>query len=111
MLADGCEARIRAQRPETKEALQEMIKDTIEKRVSSGQLDNTDLTLQDLDTIANTFTTTLRGVYHPRIEYPTFDVPTRPNPLLVYKSETADNDNPSMPLQSENQIPESEQSS
>jgi len=82
MLADGCEARIRAQRPETKEALRKMIKDTVDKRVASGQLDHTDLTLKDLDTIVDTFTATLRGIYHPRVEYPTFDVPTRPTPLL-----------------------------
>ena len=82
MLADGCEARIRAQRPETKEALREMIKDTVDQRVASGQLDYTDLTLKDLDKIVGTFTATLRGIYHPRVEYPTFDVPTRPTSLL-----------------------------
>jgi putative nucleotidyltransferase with HDIG domain len=97
MLADGCEARVRAKRPETKEALREMIKDTVDKRVSNGQLDYTDLTLQDLDTIVNTFTATLRGVYHPRVEYPTFDVPTRPNPLLAFRP-------------AEPQVPESQQS-
>ncbi len=85
MLADGCEARIRAKRPETKEALREMIKDTVDKRVASGQLDHTDLTLKDLDTIVDTFTATLRGVYHPRVEYPSFDVPTRPNPLMALR--------------------------
>ena len=82
MLADGCEARIRAQRPETKDALREMIKDTVDKRVASGQLDHTELTLKDLDKIVDTFTATLRGIYHPRVEYPTFDVPTRPTALL-----------------------------
>ncbi len=36
----------------------------------SGQLDNTQLTLSDLSKIAESFITTLRGSYHPRIEYP-----------------------------------------
>lgn len=85
MLADGCEARIRANRPETKEALREMIKDTIDKRVASGQLDQTDLTLKDLDIVVDTFTATLRGIYHPRVEYPSFDVPTRPNPIIAFR--------------------------
>ncbi len=85
MLADGCEARIRANRPDTKEALREMIKDTIDKRVAGGQLDHTDLTLKDLDAIVDTFAATLRGIYHPRVEYPTFDIPTRPNPLLALR--------------------------
>ena len=85
MLADGCEARIRAQRPESKEELQEIIKDTVDKRVTSGQLDHTDFTLKDLDIIVNTFTATLRGVNHPRVEYPTLDVPTRPSTLLAFR--------------------------
>jgi len=85
MLADGCEARVRAQRPEDEEALRKMIKDTVDKRVANGQLDYTDLSLNDLDTIVETFTATLRGIYHPRVEYPSFDVPTRPNPLLAWR--------------------------
>jgi putative nucleotidyltransferase with HDIG domain len=109
MLADGCEARIRAKRPETKDELREMIKDTIDKRVTSGQLDHTDLTLQDFDTIVDTFTATLRGVYHPRVEYPSFDVPTRPNPLLAFRS--AETQNPEALPQSDTHISEAEQSS
>jgi hypothetical protein len=38
--------------------------------LSSGQLDETDLTLRDLDELIDSFTTTLRGIYHPRLEYP-----------------------------------------
>jgi len=85
MLADGCEARVRAQRPADVDTLREMIKDTVEKRVASGQLDHTDLTLQDINRIINTYTATLKGIYHPRVEYPSFDVPTRPNPLLAWR--------------------------
>ncbi|HBX70330.1 MAG TPA: hypothetical protein DEH25_13365 [Chloroflexi bacterium] len=102
MLADGCEARVRAQRPADVEALREIIKDTVEKRVDSGQLDQTDLTLQDLDIIINTYTATLKGIYHPRVEYPTFDAPTRPNPLLAWRPAE---------LPEEDQEPQSEQSS
>ncbi len=70
MLADGSEARVRAEGPKDEEELRKVIKNLIENRVSSGQLDNTNLTLRDLDQIANSFVTTLRGIYHPRIEYP-----------------------------------------
>jgi putative nucleotidyltransferase with HDIG domain len=82
MLADGCEARVRAQRPADEDALREMIRDTVEKRVADGQLDHTDLTLRDLATIIQIYTATLRGIYHPRVEYPSLDVPTRPNPMV-----------------------------
>ena len=70
MLADGSEARVRAERPPDEDALRKVIKSVIEHRLSSGQLDETDLTLRDLDQLINSFTTTLRGIYHPRIEYP-----------------------------------------
>ena len=70
MLADGCEARMRAERPKDEAALRMMIKDVIDTRIKLGQLDDTELTLRTLSIIIDSFVGTLRGVYHPRIEYP-----------------------------------------
>jgi putative nucleotidyltransferase with HDIG domain len=70
MLADGSEARVRAERPADEEALHRLVKAVIENRISMGQLDETQLTLEELEQIADSFTSTLRGMYHPRIEYP-----------------------------------------
>ncbi len=70
MLADSCEARMRAEHPKNEEELLRLIKDTIDTRVKMGQLNDTDLTLKDLEIIVDSFMTTLRGLYHPRIEYP-----------------------------------------
>lgn len=70
MLADGAEARVRAARPKDEEELRGLIRAVIEQAQKSGQLDNTQLTLRDLNQIAESFVTTLRGAYHPRIEYP-----------------------------------------
>jgi putative nucleotidyltransferase with HDIG domain len=70
MLADGSEARVRAERPKDVNDLRALIKDMVENRVASGQLDETDLTFHDLEVIIDSFTTTLRGIYHPRLEYP-----------------------------------------
>ena len=87
MLADGSEARVRAERPTDEKELHRVIKSVVENRLSAGQLDETTLTLRDLDEIIDSFTTTLRGIYHPRLEYPdtkkelpaqTTDVPTVP---------------------------------
>jgi putative nucleotidyltransferase with HDIG domain len=85
MLADGTEARVRAARPKNEEELREIIKTAIEHVQQSGQLDNTQLTLRDLSIISESFVTTLRGTYHPRIEYPKVEnaaaiqnVPTTP---------------------------------
>jgi hypothetical protein len=87
MLADGSEARVRAEGPTDEEQLRKVIQSVVEHRLSSGQLDETNLTLRDLDNLIDSFTTTLRGIYHPRIEYPdpkkqiapkTEEVPTVP---------------------------------
>jgi len=70
MLADGCEAYVRSQDPETDENLRVLIKDMVDKRVALGQLNNTELTLRDIKVIIDSFTTTLKGTYHARVEYP-----------------------------------------
>ena len=76
MLADGTEARVRAGRPGNEEELRNIIQSTIEHVQSSGQLDNTQLTLSDLNKISESFITTLRGSYHSRIEYPKIKNPS-----------------------------------
>jgi cyclic-di-AMP phosphodiesterase PgpH len=73
MLADSSEASVRAERPKDEEELRALIKKVIGNRLANDQLDETELTLNDLDKIVESFTTTLRGTYHPRIEYPKFD--------------------------------------
>jgi membrane-associated HD superfamily phosphohydrolase len=70
MLADGCEALVRAERPEDDEKLRAVIKRAVKDRVASGQLDDTKLTLNDLSQIVESFAATLRGLYHPRLNYP-----------------------------------------
>jgi len=70
MLADGVEAKIRADMPEDEAALGAAVAWVIDDRLASGQLARTDLTLKDLDTIRRSFVTTLRSIYHPRIRYP-----------------------------------------
>lgn len=70
MLADGSEASVRAERPKDEGELRAMIKQVVENRLATGQLDDTDLTLRDLETIIDSFAASLRGSFHPRIEYP-----------------------------------------
>ena len=83
MIADGSEARARAERPQDEEAMRRIVLSTIEQAQKQGQLDNTNLTLRDLSVITDTFVTILRGSHHPRIAYPketaaTMDVSTAP---------------------------------
>lgn len=70
MLADSVEAVVRASKDRSHEKIDELVDAVINERVTEGQLDECDLTLRDLRTIADSFKATLRGIYHPRIEYP-----------------------------------------
>jgi putative nucleotidyltransferase with HDIG domain len=70
MLADGAEARARAERPQSEDDLRKIVRSTIESAQKQGQLDNTQLTLRDLGIITESFVTILRGTHHPRVSYP-----------------------------------------
>ena len=83
MLADGVEARARAENPEGDDDLRAIIRSVIDRCQKEGQLDNTQLTLRDLNLITESFVTTLRGTYHPRIQYPAAEVPASlPSPTM-----------------------------
>ena len=69
MLADGAEASVRARQPKTKGEIEEMVRDVIEARRKSGQLNESNLTLNDLQTIHKIFVEMLQAVFHPRINY------------------------------------------
>jgi hypothetical protein len=88
MLADGCEARVRAEHPADEAELRDLIKELINNRVSRGQLDDTNLTLSDLNVIVESFVTTLRGIYHPRVKYPKMETTLAEDeePLAIEKS-------------------------
>ena len=54
----------------TAERIDQLVEEVIAERVAEGQLDDSDLTLRDLRTIAESFKATMRAVYHPRVQYP-----------------------------------------
>ena len=69
MLADCIEASVRALPEHTKDNIQVLVKKMINKIFAAGQLDECDLTLNDLYKIAGSFVKTLTGIYHQRIAY------------------------------------------
>jgi putative nucleotidyltransferase with HDIG domain len=77
MLADSVEAVVRSSRDRSAERIDSLVEAVIAERVAEGQLEECDLTLRDLKTIAESFKGTLRGVYHPRIDYPAPMAPER----------------------------------
>lgn len=70
MLADSVEAAVRSIKEPNKDKITEMVNNIISDKLSSGQLNNCDLTLKDIEKIKACFLTTLNSIYHHRIEYP-----------------------------------------
>ncbi len=70
MLADASEATTRTLKNPTPQIIEQVVRRVIKDRLQDGQLDESNLTLKELDVIARTFTRILTGVFHQRIEYP-----------------------------------------
>jgi putative nucleotidyltransferase with HDIG domain len=70
MLADSSEAVSRAREEEGAAALDRIVDAVFAERLAEGQLDDCDITLRELQTVAASFKATLRAVYHPRVRYP-----------------------------------------
>jgi putative nucleotidyltransferase with HDIG domain len=70
MLADGCESALRASSDHSYEKIKETVDHIFRERIEQGQLDESPLTLQDLERARAAFCSVLNGLYHPRIEYP-----------------------------------------
>lgn len=94
MLADNCEARARAEIPKNEEELREVVKKVFDYCQREGQLDQTNLTLKDLNTAADSFVNTLKNIYHPRIQYPEIKSAQLPKPSSHDKVGADDNQGP-----------------
>lgn len=70
LLADGVEAASRAMPNPSPARLKGLVQTMINKAFTDGQLDECELTLKDLNSIAKAFTRILTGIYHHRPEYP-----------------------------------------
>ncbi|MBI4212028.1 MAG: HDIG domain-containing protein [Deltaproteobacteria bacterium] len=70
MLADITEAAVRALKEKTSVRIQQTVDRAINDVFTEAQLDESDLTLKDLNEIGKAFVRILMGIYHQRIEYP-----------------------------------------
>lgn len=70
MLADSTEAAVRSINEPTEEKIEKMVNNIIDDKLATGQLDNCDLTIRDINKIKKCFLKALNGIYHERIEYP-----------------------------------------
>jgi putative nucleotidyltransferase with HDIG domain len=69
MLADSVEAAVRAHGFTDREDLERFIKEIIDEKISDGQLDECPFTTADIHEVRKAFTSTLIGIFHPRIGY------------------------------------------
>jgi cyclic-di-AMP phosphodiesterase PgpH len=69
-IADSVEAAVRSMSQPTAEQIESIIRNIISDRLQDGQLNECDLTLKELDTVAHSLCETLKGIFHSRIEYP-----------------------------------------
>ncbi|MBX3036120.1 MAG: HDIG domain-containing protein [Anaerolineales bacterium] len=87
MLADATEARARAERPSNDDEIRKLVRSVIQTVQKFNQLDDTLLTLRDLNLITESFVTTLRGTYHERIQYPKASTPDQDATILAPRKE------------------------
>ncbi|HEY5584054.1 MAG TPA: HDIG domain-containing metalloprotein [Ruminiclostridium sp.] len=70
MLADSVEAAVRSMTDRTEGKIKGLIRKIIKDKLEDGQMDLCQLTLADLDTIADSFMRVLSGYFHAREQYP-----------------------------------------
>lgn len=70
MLADAVESAARSLKEPSHGRFEDLVHRIINKRFIEGQLNECDLTLQDLNQIAKVFVRTLVSIHHSRIQYP-----------------------------------------
>ncbi|AJY76326.1 HD family phosphohydrolase [Paenibacillus beijingensis] len=69
-ISDCVEAAVRSLRNPTMEGIETMINKIIKSRLDDNQFNECDLTLKELDKIAETLKEAVVGIFHSRIEYP-----------------------------------------
>jgi hypothetical protein len=75
MLADSAEAAARSLAHPDPASVEAIVARIFEAIISDGQLDESTLTLRELKQIREALIASLNALYHPRIDYPGFNVP------------------------------------
>jgi putative nucleotidyltransferase with HDIG domain len=81
MLADSCEAAARSLARPDPENIRAIVIKIVDAIISDGQLDECDVTLQELTIIREAMISALTAIYHARIDYPGFNPPRITGPL------------------------------
>lgn len=82
MLADSCEAAVRARKPSKNQEIVDTIDSIFDDKMRTGQLDDSSLTLNDLKAIRKVIIEMMQAVFHPRISYPVTPRPPKTEPKV-----------------------------
>jgi hypothetical protein len=86
MIADAVEAASRTLDEPSPARLKGLIRQIIDYIFLDGQLNECDLTLRDLEKIAQSFLRVLMGIHHHRVSYPGFDFEKQPETVVLQDS-------------------------
>ena len=92
MLADSVEAAVRSLQDKTPEKVKERILKLIKERVADGELDQCNISMLELNKVAEEFAQALGAVHHERVEYPDLDKALADNRAKKHYSELGKND-------------------
>ena len=92
MLADSCEAAARSLARPDPENIRAIVVKIVDAVISDGQLDECDLTLQEITTIREAMISALTAIYHARIDYPGFNPPNITGPLSTLPAAAIDSE-------------------
>ena len=70
MLADGCEAAVRAHNDRSRETVEKIVSTIVEDRMKRNQFESCDITMHELSLLKEAIISGLSGVYHDRVSYP-----------------------------------------
>lgn len=70
MLADAIDATSTALRPNTEKAIEKLVNTIVEEDILEGQLNNSNLSMGDIEQLRASFIETLKGRFHVRVQYP-----------------------------------------
>ncbi len=87
MLADSVEAAVRALSSPTPQLIESTIRGIIYEKLMDGQLNSSNLTFKELETICDSFIKVLTGVFHKRVSYNLVDDTTNKMEEVVSRSE------------------------
>jgi len=89
MLADTIEAAARTTPDRSVEGLEALIRRLIRGKIDDGQLNESPMTMADIENATRAFLTVLSGVFHQRVEYPDMKIPPKKEREAAAREESA----------------------